>query len=394
MQIQERRDGPINQGMTFLALAFRPFFLFAGIAAVLLVGLWLLVLMGKLAVPAYYGPHWHGHEMLFAYAAAVIAGFLLTATKNWTGIQTLRYWPLGGLALLWLLARLLPWLDVPGLLIALVDGLFLPLLALALAFPLFRSRQPHNIPFVFLILAMALGNLLIHLELLGHLQGGMAMGVALGLGMVLSLLLVMGARVIPFFIERGLPGARVRKWTWVERLAVPSILLYVLVQLIWPVTVLAGVVTAAAALLHAWRIGGWYQQGIWRVPLLWVLWLGYALVVLGLAVQALAGFGLIPVLLSLHLLTVGGIGVLSLGMMARVAIGHTGRPMQAHPVMGWAFALLVLAALLRGLMPLFWPEAYLWWLKLSGLAWILAFAAFVWVYLPMLIRPRVDGQPG
>ncbi|MBW6475957.1 MAG: NnrS family protein [Chromatiales bacterium] len=394
MQIQERRDGPINQGMTFLALAFRPFFLFAGIAAVLLVGLWLLVLMGKLAVPAYYGPHWHGHEMLFAYAAAVIAGFLLTATKNWTGIQTLRYWPLGGLALLWLLARLLPWLDVPGLLIALVDGLFLPLLALALAFPLFRSRQPHNIPFVFLILAMALGNLLIHLELLGHLQGGMAMGVALGLGMVLSLLLVMGARVIPFFIERGLPGARVRKWTWVERLAVPMILLYVLVQLIWPVTVLAGVVTAAAALLHAWRIGGWYQQGIWRVPLLWVLWLGYALVVLGLAVQALAGFGLIPVLLSLHLLTVGGIGVLSLGMMARVAIGHTGRPMQAHPVMGWAFALLVLAALLRGLMPLFWPESYLWWLKLSGLAWILAFAAFVWVYLPMLIRPRVDGQPG
>ena len=395
MQIREAQQGLLNNGLSFLALGFRPFFLLAGLSAVLLMALWLGMLMGALPAPAYYGAvYWHGHEMLFGYTAAVIAGFLLTATKNWTGFQTLRYWPLAGLALLWILGRLLPWLAVPGWLIALVDGAFLPLLALALAFPLFRSRQKHNIPFVFLLLVMGLGNGMVHLALLGLFAGGVAIGNMIGMGMVLTLLVVMGGRVIPFFIERGLPGAQIRKWDVVEKLALPGLLLYVLVQAVWPTTVLAALVTLAVAVLHGWRVTGWYQVRIWTNPMLWVLWLGYAFIVVGLLAQALGNLGLVPVLMSLHLLTVGGIGVLSLGMMARVAIGHTGRPMQAHRVTQLAFVLLVGAAVVRGLLPLLFPELYLWWLKIGGTLWLLAFAAFVGVYLPMLIRPRVDGQPG
>lgn len=394
LHIQSPSSGPLNNGMSFLALGFRPFFLFAGISAILLLGLWLAVLMGVLAAPAYYGGiHWHGHEMLFGYSAAVMAGFLLTATKNWTGFQTLRYWPLGGLALLWLAGRLLPWLPLPGMLIALVDGLFLPLLALALAFPLFRSRQRHNIPFVFLLLTMALGNLLAHLQLLGLSQTLVA-GQTLAIGMVLTLLVVMGGRVIPFFIERGLPGAVVRKWQWLEWLSLPSILLYVAIQLWSFPNWLVAVVIALAALVHGWRVVGWYQAGIWSVSLLWVLWLGYAFISMALLVQLGEVLGWLPGRHSLHVLTVGAIGVLTLGMMARVSIGHSGRQMQAHPLMAWAFALLVAAVVLRSLLPLVLPELYLWWLKLAGLSWIVAFLCFVAIYLPMLIKPRVDGQPG
>ena len=395
MDILEPQQGKLNNGLTFLALGFRPFFLLAGLSALLLMGAWLAVLLGRLAAPAYYGPVvWHGHEMLFGYSAAVIAGFLLTATKNWTGIQTLRYWPLGGLALLWLLGRVLPWMVPGGWWLALLDGLFLPLLALALAFPLFRSRQRHNIPFVFLLLLMAVANALVHLELLGLWDGGVAQGNTLGMGMILTLLVVMGGRVIPFFIERGLPGATVRKWAWIERLSLPVLLAYVAVQLLWPMSLWAAAITLFAALVHGWRLLGWHQGGIWRVPLLWVLWLGYGFVALGLGVQALGSVGLVSPILSLHLLSVGGIGVLTLGMMARVALGHSGRAMQSQPLINLAFAMMVLAAIVRGLMPLLWPELYLWWLKLSGLLWMSAALAFLWVYLPILCRPRADGQPG
>ena len=395
MQIQEPHHGRLNNGLTFLALGFRPFFLFSGIAAVVLMVLWLIALMGKLTPPAYYGMiHWHGHEMIFGYSAAVAGGFLLTAARNWTGIQTLRYWPLGGLALVWLLARLLPWLTVPGWLIALVDSLFLPLLALALAFPLFKSRQKHNIPLVFLILAMGLGNILVHLQLLGWVPGLLPIGNALGVAMIVTLLVVMGGRVIPFFIERGLPGAQIRKWAIVERLAVPSMIAYVLAYSLFPESIITGIVVAATAVVQGWRVAGWYQKKIWSVSLLWVLWLGYSFLALGLAIQALGAFGLIPTLYSLHILTVGGIGVLTLGMMARVAIGHTGRHMQAHPAISWAFALIVVAAVVRGVLPMLLPEYYLWWLKIAGTLWIAAFAIFAWIYTPMLIKPRVDGQEG
>ena len=395
LHIQSPSSGPLNNGLSFLALGFRPFFLFAGVLAMLLLSLWLVVLAGGMSAPSYYGGiYWHAHEMLFGYSAAVMAGFLLTATKNWTGFQTLRYWPLGGLVALWLAGRLVAWLALPGMVIAVVDGLFLPLLALALAFPLFRSRQKHNIPFVFLLLAMALGNLLAHLQLLGLTENTLNAGHQLALGMVLTLLVVMGGRVIPFFIERGLPGANVRKWTWVEWLVLPSILLYITGQVFVLPPLLSAAVIGLAALVHGWRVVGWYQARIWSVSLLWVLWLGYAFISLALLVQLGEVLGWLPGRHSLHLLTVGAIGVLALGMMARVAIGHSGREMRAHPAMGWAFALLVAAALMRGLMPLLWPDAYLWWLKLSGAMWLVAFALFVVIYLPILIKPRVDGQPG
>jgi len=396
LDIQTPPSAPLNNGMSFLALGFRPFFLFAGIAAVLLLGLWLLIYNGVLAAPAYYGPlAWHGHEMLFGYTIAVVAGFLLTAVKNWTGIQTPRYGALGGLALLWLLGRLVPFLPgMPGWLIALVDVSFLPLLALALAFPLFRSRQPHNIPFVFVLLALAAANGLFHLQLLGWAENTLPAGIRLAVGIIVLLLALMGGRVIPFFIERGLPGVRNRSWPWLERLAIGSVLLFVIGDLFFPGSAVTVAITFMAAAVHGVRVAGWYHQRIWSVSLLWVLFIGYAWVALGLLLHGLAAMTLINPMLALHAFTVGGVGVLTLGMMARVSIGHTGRPMQAHPLMGWAFALLAGAALVRVGLPLLWPQYYVQWVNLAGWLWLGAFVPFVVIYFPMLSKPRVDGQEG
>ncbi len=388
--------GPLNNGMTFFALAFRPFFLMAGLSALILMALWLLIHRDIVPAPVYYGAiTWHGHEMLFGYTAAVVIGFLLTATKNWTGIQTLRYWPLAGLTLAWVLGRLVPF--VPGLsaeAIAFFDMLFLPLAALALAFPLIKSRQRHNIPLAFLVLALAVANALFHLQLLGFTANTLQSGIHLGIGMVVTLLVVMGGRVIPFFIERGLRGVTIRKWEWIERLSLGSVLLFALIQTLFPQSMAAMLLALTAALVNIIRVGGWYHRKIWSVSLLWVLYLGYGWVAVGLLMQALSMMQWVPPMLSLHALTVGGIGVLTLGMMARVAIGHTGRPMKAHPLMGWAFTLLVLAAVVRVLLPLVFPAQYLLLIDIAGGLWLLAFLPFFLIYFPILTRPRVDGQPG
>jgi len=397
LEIQTPHSGPLNNGMTFFALGFRPFFLSAGIAAVLLMGLWLLIYRGVLPAPVYYGAvAWHGHEMLFGYTVAVVAGFLLTAVKNWTGIQTPRYGPLAGLVLLWLLGRLMPLMGswVPGWLIALVDFSFLPLLALGVALPLFKSKQAKNIPFVFVLLALAAANGLFHLQLLGWAENSLPAGIRFAVGLIVLLLAVMGGRVIPFFIERGLPGVKNRTWPWLERLAIGSALLFVLGDLFFPYSKVTVAITFAAAAIHLVRVAGWYHHRMWSVSLLWVLFIGYAWVALGLLLHGLAATGRINPMLALHAFTVGGVGVLTLGMMARVAIGHTGRMMQAPPLMGWSFALVAAAAIVRVILPLFFPALYQRWIDIAGLLWLMAFVPFVFLYFPMLTKPRVDGQPG
>lgn len=396
VQIQKPHDGPLNNGMTFFALGFRPFFLFAGIGAVVLLALWLLIYRGALPAPDYYGGvAWHGHEMLFGYTVAVIAGFLLTAVKNWTGIQTPRYWPLAGLTLLWLLGRLAPFVPgLPGWLVALVDFAFLPLLALGIAIPLFRSKQPGNIPFVFILLALAVANGLFHAELLGLADGALQAGIRMAVGLIVLLIAVMGGRVIPFFIERGLPGVQNRNWPWLEKPAIASVILFVLADLFLPGSTLTIAVTFAAAAIHLLRVAGWYHHRVWTVSLLWVLFIGYLWIGVGLLLHALAALGVVNPMLALHAFTVGGIGVLTLGMMARVAIGHTGRMMQAHPIMGWAFALVTAATAVRVILPIFMPELYLRWIDIAGLLWLAAFVPFVVIYFPMLTKARVDGQEG
>jgi len=380
---------------SLLALGFRPFFLAAGGSAALLMVLWVAMLNGWMPPGHYYGAtNWHAHEMLFGYASAVIAGFLLTAVRNWTGMDTLTGPGLGALTLLWLAARIAPFLPVPGAIIAMLDLAFFPVLATSLFRPLWHGSNRVNRYFLALMGAMWLASLLVHMQALGMTDGTASKGDRLMLDMVLLTLLLVAGRIMPFFTERGLLGARPITRPVVEKLTFVLAPIAAVANLISPWSIASGVLTLALAAVQAVRLAGWYDKRAWGVPLLAVLYAGYLWMAVGLALDGLAGFGLLPPFPSLHALTTGAIGVFTLGMMARVTLGHTGREMRAAPLTNLAFVLVNLAAFTRVLAPLLMPSAYTAWLYTSGLLWTLAFVLFLWIHAPMLIAPRVDGRPG
>jgi uncharacterized protein involved in response to NO len=384
-------NAPPPKGFALFNLGFRPFFFGAGLWAVLAMALWGLAFAAL--IPASVASiAWHGHEMLFGYALAVIAGFLLTAARNWSGVRTPQGWALAGLFALWLIPRVfLPWAS-PAMLpwLALADVGLDVFLAAILALALWR--HPPNLyifPPLFLLLAVA--NAAWWLAAIGLWPQGHALGLTLGQGAVLGVLLIMGVRVAPFFIEKRLNvPITARVSVWVYRIGAALYGLLVLAELLgapW----LQAFMAAALAALSAWVLWRWYAPGLWREPLLWVLWLAGGWLVLGLVLKALGDPGSV----ARHALLVGGVGLASLGMMARVGLGHCGYVVYPAPrgtVL--AFVLLLLAALLRVVPPLVAPASLTWAVPLAALLWVLAFALFLAVYAPMLWRPRVDGKPG
>jgi uncharacterized protein involved in response to NO len=378
-----------------LSLGFRPFFLGGGFSALLSMAAWTGMLRGWLPVPSYYeGTPWHAHEMLFGYVAAVIAGFLLTAVRNWTGMATPTGRRLGVLAGLWLAARIAPLLSAPGMLIAVLDVAFFPALAVALFRPLWWGPNRVNRVFLFLLAGMALASLLVHLQELGLTQTTAARGTRLMLDLTLFTVLLVAGRVMPFFTERGVPGSTPRSRPMVERLTFALAAVGLLINLAMPWSTPAGLTALVLAAVQAMRLAGWHDRRVWGTPILAVLYAGYLWLVAGLALDGLAGLGLVAPFPALHALTAGAIGVFTLGMMARVALGHTGREMRSSRPTNVAFVLVNLAALVRVGATLLLPGAYASWILLSGLLWALAFALFLLVYAPILVSPRADGRPG
>lgn len=394
----------------WLTIGFRPFFLLAAFGALAPVLSWVLVMAGLPAAEPYYGPEiFHAHEMVFGYIVAVMAGFLLTAIRNWTGVQTLTGRWLGALAGVWIAGRLAALAGgiLPPLLIAAIDLAFLPLLAWATWHPLSVAGNRRNMIFPGMIAALAVANWLVHAAQLGFLPASLAEQVLTTAVLVALLMItIMAGRVFPMFTARGVPGmdAHVKPVAWAERAAVPVILLFILVQL-WPMQLLHGqlwagsslllpVVALAAAVIHAARLSGWHHVSVWRVPLVWILHAGYAWLVAGMALYALGGVVDLPHHVPLHALSLGAIGSITLGMMARVALGHTGRPLIAPKPVAVAFILVQIAALLRVAGVAVWPDGYALLVQASGLLWTAAFVVFIVVYFPILTRPRLDGVPG
>jgi len=383
-----------------LRLGFRPFFLLAACSAVVLILYWVYVFNGGAAGSLYGAVAWHAHEMLFGYSVAVIAGFLLTAEQNWTGAQTLHGFWLGALALLWLAGRIVPWLAIPAWLVALIDLSFLPVLGFALLRPLLQTKQRQHLIFVFIVLLLFVANVLFHL---GYLQpawhtGGL--GIQLGWMSILFLIVLMGGRVIPFFIERGTGTiVKVHNSRILDRAGFGSLLCWMLAAMLLPQeTVLVAALAVLAGLLQFWRWWGWHLRGLWRVPMLWILYLGYAWIPLGLFLYGFAVLRGMSTSPALHAFTVGTIGMLTVGMMARVSLGHTGREIQATPLVVLAFVLVTLAALVRVFGPLFmavYPHAaYQNLIDFAAVLWALGFLLFIVAYYPILTRVRVDQRPG
>ena len=378
------------------ALGFRPFFLLAGWLAILLMAFWVPVFVGGVASDIYYAQiDWHSHEMIFGYTVAVIAGFLLTAVRNWTNTPTPSGLPLAGMSALWLVARILPILVAifPRWLIAAADLAFLPTFAIGIAVPLLKNNEKQNLIFLPLLAVLWSADLLVHADVLGLAPNLARKGVFLGLDVIILVIVIMGGRVIPFFTERAL-SVVLKRWRIVEWLSPVSVVLFLLTELFVPDSVTSASLAALAACANGARLAGWYTPRYWRVPLLWVLHLGYGWIILGFYLKAGTALGLVPPQFTIHAFTVGGIGVLTLGMMARVSLGHTGRPLKVGAAMTTAFVLINLAAVGRGLLPPFFPQFFSQLIVASGAFWIAAFTIFIIVYTPILIQPRVDGRPG
>lgn len=384
-------DEPANKQfpLALFRLGFRPFFLGASLFGLLSLLLWGALLSGQVPLTPHTNPlWWHGHEMLFGFTGAVIAGFLLTAVQNWTGVPGIRGWPLLLLWCLWLAPRLLL-LDAgiaPFTLVMLLDLAFFPVTALLLGLAVIRVKQWRNLVFVPLLLLLFGANLLSYL---GLEQPGLAQK-ALQAAALLVILLValLGGRVIPFFTERATDFNRKEPNPILEALSFASLSLMIIsLFLPYPWLTQALALLAGTALLLRWARWGW--RASLKVPLLWSLHLSYLCIPIGLLIIGVSG----QMMLGFHALTVGGMGGMILAMMARVSLGHSGRPLQIAWPMIPAFGLILLAAILRVTAAIV-PQVSQILLMGAILCWLMAFATFVLLYAPILCRARLDGRPG
>ena len=386
-------------GLALAAKGFRPFFLLAGAFAVALVPLWVAALFGLVDPGAYLGSmFWHAHEMVFGFAVAVIAGFLLTAVGNWTQRETLVGAPLLALAALWLAGRvaLSGALPLPHPVVAAIDLAFLPALAVAIGRPLVAARSDRNLVMLAVVAALWFANLTVHLDALGlALPGWRRRGSLVGVDVVLFVIVVMAGRVFPMFTRNGTGVATVRSAPGLERAAIASLAALTALTAAMPDARITAALSAVAAALVVAQARHWGAQHTRKLPLLWILHAGYAWIPVGLLLRAASSLTpRVPAPVATHALTVGAIGAITLGMMSRVALGHTGRPLAASRAATASFVVVSFAAVVRVGAPLLYAPWYRGSLVLSGALWSLAFALFVGAYARLLASPRVDGKAG
>ncbi len=385
---------------SLLRLGFRPFFLGAGTVAVVFMGIWMGVYGygWSVSFPNMSPIHWHAHEMLFGYTLAVIAGFLLTAAVNWTGHDTANGFPLFVMFVFWLAARVSSIGIAPyaATVMMIADLAFWLLLTVAVMRPIIKVRQWRQSGIMAKLVLLGLANFSFYAGVFGWVEEGIRWGLYGGLYLIIGLVLTMGRRVIPFFTERGVGHeVQLKNRAWLDWTAAPLFLLFFVFELLSPGSVFSANLALALFFLHSIRLQGWFTDGIRKKPLLWSLYLAYAFIVSGFALLAGGYYVSWNPFLAVHAFAVGGIGVLTLSMMSRVALGHTGRNVhQAPRVLTLAFASINAGSFFRVFVPLFMPAEYALWIGASQAFWIIAFSLFVVTFYPILTRPRIDGRYG
>lgn len=376
-----------------LSYGFRPFFLLGALQAGLAILFWLPLFYGTLATASHFSAvDWHVHEMLFGYLPAVITGFLLTAIPNWTGRLPVQGMPLLGLVLLWLAGRLAVFFsgEIGWTIAAAIDGAFLLTVVMVAAREIIAGRNWRNLKVLAPVTVLFAANILFHWE--ANQYGVTDLSRRLGLGAVIVLIMVIGGRIVPSFTRNWLvrenPG---RLPISFNRFDAAVILVSALALAAWtvlPAWHVTGLLMILAALLNVVRLGRWAGDRTWRDPLVFILHAAYAFVPLGLLLAGLAALApdLIPPAAGIHAFGTGAVGAMTLAVMVRATLGHTGHTLKAGPAARMIFVAIIVGALLRLAAACLPSLEFL--MPLSAAFWAVAFLGYAGFFGPMLLRPR------
>ena len=387
-------DAPSSFEPAFLQLGFRPFFFLGAVYSLISLVIWGGFYAGQIAPPAFLiDPiSWHIHEMLYGFTLAIIAGFLLTAVVNWTGSAPIRQRHLAALCLLWLAGRIVINIDL-GLsfwAILVIETSFIPVLLVSLAIPLIRANNRRN----FLILLRLLVLFACDIWFLTSVS---KIPLYIALMMVLSMVSLIGGRVIPAFTVSALRRTGIdvtqRPQPMLDRAAVASLIAVTACLIFAQGTVILTLCAGLSAIIHGTGMRHYHSLKTGSDPMLWILHIGYSWLVIGLTLLALTGVGLLELPVIIHVLTAGCIGSMTLGMMVRVTLGHTGRPLESSSLTTLSFVLIQVAVLMRVLGPIFMPEQTTDWIIGSAALWSFCFVIYLFLYAPMLFKPRADQPP-
>lgn len=391
------------RGPALLTFGFRPFFFGAGVWAVLIMVFWVLILSGLLTLRTAFDPvSWHAHEFLFGYLSAVVAGFLLTAVPNWTGRLPIVGWSLGGLFALWVLGRIAVCfsLMLPPLVVAVADLAMPVALGLVLAREIVAGKNWRNLIVLGMLAVFTFANGLFHWEAATGAYAAQGYGLRLGLGTAVMMIAVIGGRVVPSFtrnwlVKRAagrLPTPPMQRF---DKAALLAMLIALLLWVVLPDHLVTGVALLLAGFAHAVRLARWAGYRTGQEPLVTVLHSAYGFVPLGsLAIGAeILWPGTFGAASAQHLWMAGAIGLMTLAVMTRATLGHTGQPLTAGAATVAIYVAMMVAVLARfgaG----YWPSDAVWLHNVAGLGWIVAFGGFVMVYGPLLLRLPADKRAG
>lgn len=381
------------KGPALLSYGFRPFFLLGSLYAGLAILAWLPLFYGELELSTAFAPRdWHIHEMLYGYLPAVITGFLLTAVPNWTGRMPLQGKALLVLVLAWAAGRVAvttsAWIGWEAA--ALIDNAFLILVAAAMGREIIRGKNWRNLKVLIALGVLTMGNIVFHIE--AHAFGAADYGIRFGIAATMMLIMLVGGRIIPSFTRNWLvrenPGrlpASFGHFDVASMIAAGVALLAWIAAPDWSVT---GAALIAAGVLQAVRLARWAGERTWRDRLVLILHVAYAFVPLGFLLVGLATLRLLPASAGIHAWTGGAMGIMTLAVMSRASLGHTGRALAATAAVQGIYLLLVMAALARICAAIHpdWSDVLL---HVAGGAWAAAFVGFALNYWSVFTRPRV-----
>ena len=383
-------------GPPLFSYGFRPFFLFGALYAALAIPLWLLLFGGEIELDtAFASRDWHVHEMLYGYVPAVVTGFLLTAIPNWTGRLPLQGTPLIVLLAAWFCGRVavavsgtIGWLPA-----AVIDGAFLVLVAAAAAREIIAGANWRNLKVVSIVGLLAAANIAFHLE--AHFSGAAEYSIRLGLAAIVMLITLVGGRIVPSFTRNWLarenPGRLPAAFGRFDAVTVAASALALALWIVRPTGVLTGAALVAAALLQAARLARWAGERTIRDRLVLILHVGYIFIPIGFGLTAAAAFDRVAPSAGIHAFAGGAVGIMTLAVMTRATLGHTGHVLQASRTTQVIYAAVVLSALTRVCAALE-PDKAILLLAISGTLWAIAFGGFGLAYGRLLAFERLKGS--